>query len=71
MLTIRRSKTDRDGAGATAAVPLGAEEATCPVRALRRWLDTAVSEGRVFRRIDRHGHLGPALWLKMPNAPKR
>jgi Phage integrase family len=62
VLTIRRSKTDRDGAGATVAVSLGEEEATCPVRALRRWLETAaVSEGRVFRRIDRHGHPGPTL----------
>jgi integrase len=61
VLTIRRSKTNRKGAGATVAVPLGGE-ATCPVGALRRWLDTAaVSEGRVFRRIDRHGNLGPAL----------
>ena len=62
MLTIRRSKTDRDGASAAVAVPLGGEEATCPVGALRRWLDTAaISEGRIFRRIDRHGHLGPKL----------
>jgi integrase len=62
VLTIRRSKTDREGAGATVAVPLGEEEATCPVGALRRWLEAApVSEGRLFRRIDRHGHLGPAL----------
>jgi integrase len=42
--------------------PFGGEEASCPVGALRRWLETAaVSEGRVFRRIDRHGHLGPTL----------
>jgi integrase len=62
VLTIRRSKTDREGAGATVAVPLGEEEETCPVGALRRWLEeAAVSEGRVFRRIDRHGNLGPAL----------
>ena len=62
VLTIRRSKTDREGAGATVPVPFGGEEATCPVGALRRWLETtAVSEGRVFRRIDRHGKLGPTL----------
>jgi integrase len=47
---------------ATVAVPLGGEEATCPVGALRRWLAAAaVSEGRIFRRIDRHSNLGPAL----------
>jgi integrase len=62
VLTIRRSKTDREGAGASVAVPLGGEEATCPVGALRRWLAAAaIGEGRVFRRIDRHGHLGPTL----------
>jgi hypothetical protein len=62
VLTIRRSKTDCEGAVATVAVPLGGEEATCPVGALRRWLAAAaVSEGHVFRRIDRHGNLGPTL----------
>jgi integrase len=62
VLTIRRSKTDREGAGATVAVPVGGEEATCPVGAVRRWLETAaIDEGRVFRRIDRHGNLGPTL----------
>jgi hypothetical protein len=30
VLTIRRSKTDREGAGATVAVPFAGEEATCP-----------------------------------------
>jgi integrase len=62
VLTIRRSKTDPEGAGVTVAVPLGGEEATCPVGALRRWLEAAaVSEGRVFRRIDRHANVGPTL----------
>jgi len=62
VLRIRRSKTDREGAGATVAVPLGAEEGSYQVGALRRWLEAAAtSEGRVFRRIDRHGHLGPTL----------
>jgi hypothetical protein len=47
---------------ATVAVPPGTEEGTCPVRALRRWLEVApIDEGRVFRRIDRHGNLGIAL----------
>jgi integrase len=41
VLTIRRSKTDRDGAGAAVAVPFGEEVATCPVAALRRWLAAA------------------------------
>ena len=39
VLTIRRSKTDQDAAGATVAVPFGEEGATCPVGVLRAWLD--------------------------------
>jgi hypothetical protein len=41
---------------------LGVDESTCPVRALQRWLERAeIFDGRVFRRIDRHGNLGAAL----------
>jgi hypothetical protein len=36
VLRIQRSKTDREGAGATVAVPLGGEEGSCPIGALRR-----------------------------------
>jgi integrase len=62
MLRIRRSKTDREGVGTMVAIPLGVEEKTCPIGALRRWLEAAaVDEGRIFRRIDRHGHLGSTL----------
>jgi len=62
VLTIRRSKTDREGAGATVAIPLDAEDGSCPVLALRRWLAAAaIGTGRVSRRIDRHGHLGPTF----------
>ncbi|MBC5820706.1 MAG: tyrosine-type recombinase/integrase [Candidatus Eremiobacteraeota bacterium] len=62
VLAIRRSKTDREAAGDVVAVPYGAEEATCPVRTLRRWLDAAaITNGRVLRRVDRHGNIGAAL----------
>jgi integrase len=64
VLTIRRSKTDQDAAGTTVAVPFGEEEATCPVRALRAWLDVrgaAVAGDVVFGRIDRHGNIGASL----------
>lgn len=61
-LSIRRSKTDREAAGDVVAVPYGAEEATCPVRALQRWLAAAAIEnGPLFRRVDRHGNVGVAL----------
>lgn len=62
VLAIRRSKTDREGAGDVVAVPYGAEEETCPVRALQRWLETAaLTQGPLFRRVDRHGNVGAAL----------
>jgi site-specific recombinase XerD len=47
-ITIRRSKGDQEGEGQTIAVPFGAG-ATCPVRALRAWLDASgIAAGPVF-----------------------
>lgn len=61
VVTIRRSKTDQDGEGARLAVPFGSIPATCPVRALRRWLDAAaIVTGPVFRAVSRWGQLGEA-----------
>jgi integrase len=49
-ITIRRSKTDQEGAGEVIGIPCG--NRLCPVAALRQWLDTAqISEGAVFRRV--------------------
>jgi site-specific recombinase XerD len=60
-LTIRRSKTDQEGAGETLGV-VRTGSATCPIAALRAWCDAAaITEGRMFRRIDRHGNVGAAL----------
>jgi site-specific recombinase XerD len=50
LVTLRRSKTDQEGAGAVVAVPYGSDRATCPVRSLRAWLDaSAITEGAIFR----------------------
>lgn len=58
-VTLRRSKTDQDGAGAVVAIPYGSRPDTCPVRALRAWLEAAgVESGPVFRPVDRHGAVG-------------
>ncbi|HEY8599104.1 MAG TPA: site-specific integrase, partial [Thermomicrobiales bacterium] len=38
IVTIRRAKTDQQGAGRRLRIPPGVREATCPVRALRAWL---------------------------------
>lgn len=62
VLRIRRSKTDREGAGATVAVPLGAEEGSCPVGGAEPLAgDGGDRRGPVFPWIDRHGHVGPTL----------
>jgi integrase len=58
-LTIRRSKTDQEGAGEILGIPCGNVE-TC--QALRDWLDAAqLTSGRIFRSVDRHGHVGEGL----------
>lgn len=61
-VTIRTSKTDQEGAGATVAVPYGSFPETCPVRTVRAWREAlaerGIVEGPLFRRIDRHGRLG-------------
>jgi len=57
-VTLRRSKTDQEGAGMVKAVPYASRPETCPVRALRAWLDAAgIAEGAVFRSVNRHGQL--------------
>jgi site-specific recombinase XerD len=58
---IRTSKTDQDAVGAEVRLPYGSVADTCPVRTLRAWLavlaENGFTDGPVFRRITRHGHL--------------
>ena len=59
VLTLRRSKTDQAGQGRKVAIPRGAHAATCPVTALRQWLEAAgIASGALFRKVDRHGKAG-------------
>jgi integrase len=56
LITLRRSKTDQEGVGRPVAIPDGAYTKTCPVRALRSWLDSAaISDGPVFRPMRKGG----------------
>jgi len=58
IITLRRSKTDQEAAGREVGVPRGTTE-FCPVAALESWLEqSGITEGAVFRRVDRHGRLG-------------
>jgi site-specific recombinase XerD len=54
VVTIRRSKTDPEGAGRQLGIPRGRNKDTCPVRATLRWIHVAgIADGPLFRRIGR------------------
>ncbi|OOC56878.1 integrase [Nocardiopsis sinuspersici] len=58
---VATSKTDKDSAGITVAVPYGTHRLSCPVRTVADYL-AALSEGGVtagplLRSVDRHGRL--------------
>lgn len=59
IVTLRRSKTDQEGAGATIGLPAGRSAETCPVRVLQAWLAAAGgrSSGPLFCSVDKHGHI--------------
>lgn len=55
---LARSKTDQLGKGACVGIPYGQHPETCPVSALRRWMEAAgIDGGPLFRSIDRHGNI--------------
>lgn len=57
-ITLRRSKTDQEGAGRKVGIPYGSRLETCPVRSTRSWFDNAgICRGPVFLAINRHGHI--------------
>jgi integrase len=60
VVTLRRSKTDQEAQGRKIGIPYGSDPRTCPVRALEAWLDeSCISEGPLFRYVNRHGKLQP------------
>jgi integrase len=62
VLTIRRSKTDQEGAGERIGVHNGRAILTCPVRSLKEWIAAAqLTSGPLFRSVDRHGRMGASL----------
>jgi integrase len=61
LITLRRSKTDQEGEGRRIAIPHGTHAQTCPIRAIRAWLEASgITEGAIFRPVTRHGRLQPA-----------
>jgi integrase len=60
LIHIGKSKTDQEGEGAVLPIPSGGR--LRPVQALDTWLAAAaITEGQLFRNVDRHGHVGQAL----------
>jgi site-specific recombinase XerD len=58
-VTIRRSKTDQEGEGRKVGIPYGSNPKTCPIRAMKAWLDRIEgAPGAVFCPINRHGQFG-------------
>jgi len=59
-VTLRRSKTDQEAQGRKIGIPYGSNPETCPVRTLQAWLERAgLTEGPVFRSLNRHGQIQP------------
>lgn len=57
-ILIERSKTDKAGEGAEISIPYGSSPETCPVRALRAWVDIAmIAGGALFRKINKGGRV--------------
>jgi integrase len=55
---VRQSKTDKSGQGQKVVIPRGRHRQTCPLAALRAWLDIAqIASGPIFRGVDRHGNV--------------
>ena len=61
-VSLRRSKTDQDGAGRKIGIPYGSNPETCPVRTVQAWMEMAgISSGPLFRSINRHGECVQAV----------
>jgi len=55
---LTRSKTDQLGVGRKIGIPHGENALTCPAKALLRWFEASgISEGAIFRKVNRHGEL--------------
>lgn len=59
-VTVRRGKSDPEGAGSRRAVPRSRDAALCPVRAVTDWILAAgLTTGPLFRPIDRFDRVQP------------
>ena len=58
LIRLRRSKTDQEGRGRDIAIPR-VKGRYCPSRCLQDWLAAAITDGAVFRRVNRYDQLLP------------
>lgn len=57
-LLLGKSKTDKEGKGVEIMIVYGRHEATCPVRALRGWLEAgSIKSGPAFRKVNKAGRV--------------
>ncbi|MHB9036316.1 MAG: site-specific integrase [Armatimonadota bacterium] len=55
---LPRSKSDQKGEGRWVGIPYGENPETCPVAALRRWLEASgISTGAIFRGLNRYDNI--------------
>jgi integrase len=60
IVTLRRSKTNQEGATEEIGIARGRVAETCPVRSLQAWLNAArITEGPIFRPLDKHDNVRP------------
>lgn len=60
IVKIKKSKTDQTGRGRTIGISFGSNKDTCPIRALKTWLEISkTSKGALFYPIDQWGYLSP------------
>jgi integrase len=56
---LERSKADQEQHGHIKMIAFGSDPATCPVRAVKDWIElSGIVRGPIFRPINRHGQLG-------------
>lgn len=57
-IILRRSKTDQEAQGTKKGIHYGRNSETCPVKALKAWLEAAgIMSGPVFRGVNRHSQV--------------
>jgi site-specific recombinase XerD len=61
-ILLLKSKTDQEGQGRYVGIKRGENPATCPIRALKAWIEVAgITSGPIFRSVDRHGNIKEAI----------